>query len=465
MRKRQAGQALILVLILLTIGALLIVPVLRLTSTTLKSGQIVTDQIKTLYAAEAGQEYVMWKLMYDDFASTFTYDGQSANLTFDSCGIPVNIFVVMRAAVGQGAIILAGDDVIRPTKSVISDNVSDGSNRTYTYYIRLEQLSDNTSQGLDAVYDILPNGFGPDLTYIPGSSELRVDGGSWEDLDDPLVEDSGYGGQVRLRWPASGNFTSPMRDFAVRQVKEIKFEVSGSLTNDSIHVNWVVLDPWDTLSGPQAHIYVGNPPNMDDWGTYGMFEVGKVADPEIVQPGVETDIKYTISITNHEGSTQDIEEIIDYLPPEFIYTDNSTSGNITSSNPQLSLETLNGVERQVLRWTSSEIAPSDKNFAAGETKELVFWIRTTKDVSGEYFNEVEVRTDMPVPKIVYQIIGPTNAEDADDRETWNIAYSWNTGTVIVPSYDSQTDADGTIIEANMSLLIGGTVINSWQVGE
>jgi len=70
---------------------------------------------------------------------------------------------------------------------------------------------------------------------------------------------------------------------------------------------------------------------------------------------------------------------------------------------------------------------------------------------------------MPVPKIVYEIIGPTSAEDPDDRETWNTAYSWNTGTVIVPSYDSQTNADGTIIESNMSLLLGGAIINSWEV--
>jgi len=439
------------------------VPALRLTYTGLKSSQIVTRQVKALYAADAGQEYVVWKFVYDGFASEFTYDGEERELQFNCCDIPVDILVIMRATISEGAVILATDHIIRPTKSVISDNVSDGSNRTYTYYIRLDQLSDNTSQGLDAVYDILPMGFGPDTSYIAGSSKLRVDGGSWEPLPDPSVADTGYGGQIRLRWPASGVFDSPIRDFYARQVKEIQFQVSGSLKDDSIHVNWVVLDPWDTLSGPQAHITVGNPPNPDDWGTYGMFEVGKVAEPELIQPGVESDVKYTISIINHEGSTQDIEEIIDYLPPEFFYTDNSTSGDITSSDPQRSLETLNGVERQVLRWTSSEIPPGNKSFAAGSTKELTFWARTTKDVSGSYFNEVQVRTDIPVAKIVYEIIGPTSIEDPDDREMWNTAYSWNTGTVVVPTYDSQTDADGTIIEANISLILGSATINSWQV--
>jgi len=470
MRKREAGQAFILVLILLAIGALVVIPALRLTTTVLKSNQAITQRNKGLYACEGAQEKIMWMLLYDaDWrTSTFQNDGDSANFTVDVCGTTVYANIIMRAVETAGAVILATDHVIRPTKSVISDNVSDGNSRTYTYYIRLEQLSDNTTQGLDAVYDILPMGFGSGTSYIPGSSKLRVDGGSWESFGDPLVSDTGYGGQIRLRWPdpntyGSENFVSPMRDFAIRQVKEIQFQVSGSLTNNSIHVNWVALDPWDTLSGPQAHIYVGNPPNMDDWGTYGMFEVGKVAEPEIILPGVETDVKYTISITNHEGSTQGIEEIIDYLPPEFFYTDNSTNGDITSSNPQLSLETLNGVERQVLRWTSSEILPANRSFAAGSTKELVFWVGTTKNVSGSYYNEVQVRPDMPVPKIVYQIIGPTSAEDKpEDREMWNTAYSWNTGTVIVPAYDSSTGAEGENITANMAFEPGQVSIISWH---
>lgn len=474
MVRKEGGQALLLVLIILAIGTLMIVPALRLTQTSLQSIQIITRHNKGLYVAGAAQEMIMWMLYYDALTDNMTLDGDSVSFTVDVCDAVVNATVTMRAVEGQGAIILAGDDVIRPTKTVISANVTNGSNRTYTYYIRLEQLSDNTSQGLEAVYDILPKGFGPDVTYILGSSYLRVDGGSWEDFEDPLVEDTGYGGQVRLRWPNpeiypfSDNFTTDLvfkgiRDFNVRQVKEIRFEVSGSLTDSSIHVNWVVLDPWDSLSGPQAHITVGDPSNPDDWGTYGMFETGKVAEPDFILPKEVANVKYTISIINHEGKTEGIDEIIDYLPPEFFYTDNSTSGDITNSNPQLSLETLNGVERQVLRWTSSEIEPGDRSFAAGLTKELVFWVQTTKDASGSYYNEVEVRTNMPVPKIVYEIIGPTSAEDPDDRETWNTAYSWNSGTVIVPAYDSETSADGENITANFGLDPGGVTINSWVI--
>lgn len=389
----------------------------------------------------------------------------------------MSVTVVMRAREGEAGVILATNDIIRPMKSVGTSptltfpqlSVPNGNSRTYYFTIRLERLSPDTPAELDVVYDILPGADMSGLTYVAGSSKLRVDGGAWESFGDPssVGPAGGYGNFKRLRWPASGNFTSPMRDFEVRQVKEIQFAMTGPLSNNANYVNWVVLDPWDTLSGPQARITVGNPSNPNVWGTWGGFEIGKVAEPDIVQPGVETDIKYTLTITNHNGSTEQLQAITDYLPPGFFYLDNSTSGNITTSNPQgwpnLPIETINGLERQVLRWTSAEIPPGNKSFAAGEAKTLVFWVRTTKDVSGSYYNEFEARPDLSIDKILYEIIGPTTANDPGDREMWNTAYSWNTGTVLVPYYDSRADAGEVIIDANLGLVEGGIAFNSWQV--
>ena len=59
MKKKQAGQAFILVLILLGIGALLVVPTLRLTDTITKGTQTITGHNRGLYACEAAQEQVM----------------------------------------------------------------------------------------------------------------------------------------------------------------------------------------------------------------------------------------------------------------------------------------------------------------------------------------------------------------------------------------------------------------------
>ena len=476
MRKREAGQAFILVLIVLAIGALLIVPAMRLTGTSLKSSEVIIQKVEALYAADGAQEYVLWKLRWDYYADNFTAADETDNFAVNVCGTLVNVTVVMRAVEGLGGITLATDDTIRPTKTVTPDVVSDGIARTYTYTISLEQLSDNNTQGLDAVYDILPSGFQPGTYYVPGSSRLRVDSGSWEQFGDPLIEDLGYGGQIRLRWPnpeiypLSDNFTTDfvfkgIRDFTVRQVKELEFKVTGSLGDNAVHANWVVLKPWDTLSGPQAAIRVGTLPDPWYYADDGMFEVDKVPDPEVIPPGVEVDIKYTISVTNRDGATRQIQEITDYLPPGFTYSDNSTSGNITTSNPIKSLENINGMDRWKLLWTTDEFPQGNAvSIARGTTLNLILWARTTKDISGSYYNEVQALPDIPVPRIVYEIIGPTTAEDnPEDREAWNTNYSWNTGMVMVPAYDSRTDADGLIIDANMALILGGISITSWQI--
>ena len=95
------------------------------------------------------------------------------------------------------------------------------------------------------------------------------------------------------------------------------------------------------------------------------------------------------------------------------------------------------------------------SIASGETLTLTFWAMTTKEVSGSYYNEVELLSDVPVPNI-FSDIGVFEGE-------YFISYSWNSGAVIVPAYDSQTDAGQVLIDANMALIIGGIAITSWQI--
>ena len=183
MRKRQGGQAFIMVLILLAIGALLIVPTLRLSSSALSNSQIVERQVKAMYAADGAQEWILWKLLYDGLGEQFTQDGDEANFHVDVCDMPVDITIVMRALEGEGGITLATDDVIRPMKTVSTGFdppgfVPNDTFATCTYTIRLEQLSTDNSQGLDAIYDILPKTL-LSSDYQAGSSELSVDGGPW----------------------------------------------------------------------------------------------------------------------------------------------------------------------------------------------------------------------------------------------------------------------------------------------
>jgi len=240
MRKREGGQAFILVLILLAIGAMLVIPALQLTGTTLKSSQIVTRQARALYAADAAQEYVVWKLRWDNWGQDFTTENPEGYAILDCCGVSVNISVIMRAVPGKGGVILSTDDVIQPTKTVSPNTIPNDTTETVTYTIRLEQLSSNTTQGLDAIYDILPDMY-DDSEYVTGSCQMRIDGGPWLPLNQAYQEPAFENppSRWRLKWPAdydpdtgTGGFSSDnsspnyfygMRDFNVRQVKELKF--------------------------------------------------------------------------------------------------------------------------------------------------------------------------------------------------------------------------------------------------
>jgi len=474
--RKQAGQAFILVLILLGIGALLVVPALRLTGTSLTSSQIVERQIKGLYAADAAQEYILWKLMYDVAWRNENLGTEDVpySFAFNVCEVPVSATVIMRAEEGKGGITLATDDKIKPTKTVDPAEVDNDFSGPYTYIIRLEQLSEDNSQGLDAVYDVLPKG----LDYIPGSSRLRVAGGAWtDDIGEPSFVTKG--GQVRLRWPHidSGDFAEPMRDFDVRQVKEIKFDVTGEiLSNNAFVYNWVLLkmeDGTNTLSGPVAPIKIGTGAGH----VGGLLQVSKSSDPHIILPGELTTVSYTIEIKNLDGNVHQIQNLTDYLPPGFDYCTTSPPEpenaithatcqlpyGITTSNPtEITLMTMDTPEeeddRYRLYWEFSPAVPIPPYYDEEDILYLNFYARTTKDVSGSYYNEVIVEPDASVDSI----FKPDDMSVTDDDFN-NSSYSWNSGAVIVPAYDSSSEAEGITIDANMSLILGGITITSWYV--
>jgi hypothetical protein len=481
MRKREIGQALPLVLILLAIGALLVVPSLRLGATSSQSGQVVERHTKGLYAADAAQEYVLWKLLWGDLAGDLmqSYDPQepdpSVHYDFDVCGVPVGVTVVMRAIEGEGGTILATEDKIKPVKEVTPSYLAGSSEELYTYTISLDYISDISDENpkvyLDAIYDLPPGGFGSGA--YEGPTELSLDGGeTWLLVPDPEWNHAkGY-----LKWPAdyewdpvvSGAFSSHpeflgIEDFEEREVKMLRFKMRGTLTDNNVHCNWVVLkmeDGTNTLSGPQAPITVGNPANPGECEDDSVLAVTKISNPEIIPPDEPTPVEYIISITNMYTQTRHIQEVTDYLPPGFLFDSARPVSGITEELPTVTLETINGIERYKLTWTIAEF-PGDNavNIQSDETLTLTFWAEATEDVSvsGSYYNEVLVfLTETGLPSQGFAEAGVSTAEFGSN-------YSWLTGAVIVPAYDSQSDAEGVTIDANMALILGGITINSWQV--
>jgi len=465
MRGKETGQALLLVLVLLAIAPIMVVQLLGITGTTLKGTDTATTQTTQIYAVDGATEYVIWQLLHKDWTSSFTEDGQTGYLSIENCGTTVNITVVMRAVPGQGGITLASDDVILPTKTVEPSSRPNKAIYQYTYTINLEQLSSNTTQGLDAICDVPPGGM---IGYIPGTSEVSIDGGTtWQSVPDPFEDwAKGY-----LQWPAdydkdtsTGAFSSDpldtdhyfngMRDFEAREVKKLRFMLEGRLDNNTVHCNWVVLKPWNSVSGPQAPIDVGIPDEPGICSSDDVVNIVKSSYPEIIPAGVETAIRYDIDLTNNYTQTRFIEKIVDYLPPEFEYI--GPTENLTSADPQgaNTTVTINGIDRYKLEWGTAEFGGGDLSIASGQTYRLTFYAMATKDVSGSYYNEVFVILRNTGIAAAFEEIGLTPSEYAQN-------YSWNQGAVTVPTYDVQSDSGDVVLDANLSAILGGMSINSY----
>ena len=61
-KREQAGQAFVIVLILMLLGGLIIAPLLAFMGTGLKSGQVFEKKTTELYAADAGIEDGIWQV-------------------------------------------------------------------------------------------------------------------------------------------------------------------------------------------------------------------------------------------------------------------------------------------------------------------------------------------------------------------------------------------------------------------
>lgn len=439
------------------------IPALGLTYTTLRSTRIISEQSRGLYACEAAQELVMWKLYHGTLVDELPDNGDSVNFTVDVCGTLADVSVVMRAVELEGGVVLATEHTMMPAKTVVPNQVAaKGITPYFTYTITIEQVSINNTAPLLAIYDIMSAEFGKTGVYKAGSSEISTDGVNWTPIPEPNITTGAQ--QIRLRWPASGSFPSDFGYFQPGQEKYLRFKVNDKLQHDNVVAcNRVVLQVGDvfTLSDPMAPIVVGTVADPDACSDVGMFAVTKSCWPPIIPPLEPTPVTYTITVTNMEGSTERIGWIDDFLPPGFEYT-GPTTGSITQMEPYSVTETKNGVTREHLWWQwggeiTDQLTANGVSIAAGANMTLTFNALATQGISGTYYNEVLVQS------LTADDIGLISSIDDSLVSQLGQTYSWNSGTVIVPAYDSHAESEGVEVDANMSLEPDRVRIISWSV--
>ena len=108
--KDEQGQAFILVLILLFVGGLIISPLLSYMSTGLKVGQMHEEKMERFYAADAGVEDALYKIIKDDpvlpqnLGESYPYDIADVN------GKSVHVEIVLEEDIEQFLENLLGGD-------------------------------------------------------------------------------------------------------------------------------------------------------------------------------------------------------------------------------------------------------------------------------------------------------------------------------------------------------------------
>jgi hypothetical protein len=178
-RKKEAGekgQALILVLVLLTLASLFIPALLGFIGTGTKTGQVYDKKAAELYAADAGIQDAVWQIRsknietftgfsrYDFGATGWSYsippvNSEPVNVTIRNVWIPSNITPApnestARDIITTGKLIVAGNTIM---PGVTAD---DGTTKLFKYEIKIAYTPD-TGENLtiDSIGLWLPPGF------------------------------------------------------------------------------------------------------------------------------------------------------------------------------------------------------------------------------------------------------------------------------------------------------------------
>ena len=294
---------------------------------------------------------------------------------------------------------------------------------TLTYTITVSNQDDKETP-LNKIDDDLPPGF----SYVTGSGLFTPPTGS------ATNEEPSISGQ-RLAW----NITTPQLQPA--ESATLTFNVvanvgAGTYCNEAWATPGV---SQQTSTGKTAIVVVGSPSPPDDLCPGPAVNLTKTVFPKISLSGFQTTHTYTITIQNIGTAVLNVRQIEGLLPKGFVYEMLSTSGDITTNDPNRDPTAPVIDDRQRLDWAFTphyQIQP-------GETKTLSFDVRKDANVAAAYYwNEVWLDT----------------AEFPHD------AYTWPTTPVQVLSIMLTCTTDGqTSVSSQVWVGAGTSTIGEWEL--
>lgn len=225
--RRQAGQALPIVLMALGMGALLMGPLLNYVSVTLTNLQKGTGTVDEYYAADSGSEHAIWQVAYGgltmEVEDPFTYALSAVN------NLNVDITITNKSASTSaecsGSEAGGGSDRVTVLRTVQPLTAPAGVPTTFSFSIRFSNVGTGNLHFSEIGYT-LPQGF----TYTNGSA-------SGVTVSDPQLVDGS------LIW----GFEPPLPEIASGGELTEDFQAVGTLDEgvycDYCDAAWVVFQP------------------------------------------------------------------------------------------------------------------------------------------------------------------------------------------------------------------------------
>lgn len=393
----------------------------------------------------------------------------------------------------QGA--LGDEHRIQVTKTVVcsadGDSIFDDdcsslplqSGMVAKYTVTLEQVSSDTTKGIQFVYDELPDKFDfrAGTAFSPDSSFPEIEFSSYGDPEDI------QGGVNDIRkW----DFEASPITFVQGEVKTFTFEADIRNQADR-YCNDVFLkmesDP-NEKAGKSAHVLVGSTP--PDGCKGGGAKVEKFVDTTVILPSTNTVLTYIINVYNLGNSTIQIDEVRDLLPevtsPDvFGYCDDPTyppddnmlscddsmykvvddpfdpgTGDFTdttgfTSMPSVSVSTSN--DRDEIKWDNPGWSLAGAG-GSGDTLIIRFMAHATLANSGSFYNEVFIKTTCSAPQALID-------EGVTTNDAYCATFSWPTGGAVVPSYDVRSDVGRSYGQGAVGIDFSGPSgsLDSWHV--
>lgn len=154
LRNEEEGVALVIVMIMMTVGSLLIVPTLNFISTSINTGEVFEEKFEGLYAAEAGVEDALWRVAYDK-PSIFPYsyeltdiNGMTVSVVIDAvtvvAGQDIGLFGVHDEFLTIVKTVVYNDGIYDYTLSLTNDGVGN---------VKVEMILIDLPPGIDYVWD------------------------------------------------------------------------------------------------------------------------------------------------------------------------------------------------------------------------------------------------------------------------------------------------------------------------